>query len=107
MVLVKALGDIAGATGSALLGIIAADGNNTAITITAIGAVLGFAGLLVRQVVQAQRAIWLIVRAKDEEIDRQREALHYSDWEKEKLRWSYGERPLDPGPYVPLHRSNP
>lgn len=108
MLLVKALGEVAGVTGAALAAINGAVDNNTAITVTAIGAVLGFAGLLVRQVVLAQKAIWLIVKAKDEEIAEHkategelREALRYSEWEKEKLRWTYGERNLDPGPYAP------
>lgn len=99
--LARALVDVAGATGSAVVGIIAAETNNTAITVTAIGAVLGFAGLLVNQVIRAQKAIWLIVRAKDDEIAGLRESLHYAEWEQQRLRWSYGERPTDPGPYSP------
>lgn len=100
MILAKLGGEIAGATTSAVVGIFAVS-DNTALTVTAITAVLGFAGLLVRQVVVAQKAIWQIVSAKDARIAELEETDHYKSWEMEKLRFTYGERILDPGPYIP------
>lgn len=93
-------GEILGATVSAVGGILAA-GESAAITTSAIVAVLGFAGLLVRQVMTGQRAIWQIVAAKDREIQDEKDANHYLRWEMERLRYLYGERQVDPGPYTP------
>lgn len=98
MPLVKVLSEIAGASFSALVGIFAAT-DNTLITVTAITAVLGFAGLLVRQVVVAQKAIWEIVKAKESEAEAAKDEAHYAHWELERLRYAYGERVIDPGPY--------
>lgn len=75
--------------------------DNTAITVTAITAVLGFAGLLVRQVTSAQKYVWQIVEAKDKRIEELEDHDHYMSWEMEKLRFTYGERIIDPGPYMP------
>lgn len=97
---VKILSEIVAATGSAVVGILAAT-DSTVITVTAIGAVLGFAGLLVRQVVVQQKAVWEIVTATKAEAESAKDEAHYAHWELEKLRYSYGERVIDPGPYTP------
>ena len=97
---VKFLGEIFGATTSAIAGVIAM-GESTPLTAGAIVAVLGFAGLLVRQVVQSQQAIWQIVAAKDVEIREAQELNHYLQWELESMRYRHGERQVDPGPYIP------
>lgn len=100
IVLGKIVADIAAMSIAAWVGIVVA-AESTPIAVSAIVAVLGFAGLLVRLVVKAQQAVWDIVEAKNAEIDTLREDLHYSEWEKERLRFTYGERVVDPGPFVP------
>lgn len=96
----KFLGEIAGAAASGIAGIMAV-GESTALTASAIVAVLGFAGLLVRQVVLSQRAIWEIVASKDQEKADLQDANHYLQWELESMRFRHGERQMDPGPFVP------
>lgn len=100
MVLIKLGGEIFGTTVSAIIGVVTAS-DNGALTVTAIGGVLTFAGLLVRQVVKSQDAVWKINAAKDVRIEELEERDHYRSWEFETLRFRYGERQMDPGPYVP------
>lgn len=99
----KFLGEIGGAAASGIAGIMAV-GESTALTASAIVAVLGFAGLLVRQVILAQKAIWEIVAAKDQEKAELQEANHYLQWELESMRYRIGERQVDPGPFIPRRR---
>lgn len=87
----------------------------TPLTYGALAATLGFTGLLVRQITTNQKVYVAIVAAKDRELamkewqhrrDRWDDAERLSEarWEAEKLRYTYGERQLDPGPYVPRPR---
>lgn len=94
--------DIAGASISAMVGVFAAS-DDSFITGGAIVAVLGFAGMLVRQIVGNQRIYIGIVEGKDREIREHAETIHYLRWEAETLRYQYGERAVSPGPYVPRH----
>ena len=100
MVVLKMGGDVIGATISALVGILAA-GDSTPLTYSAIVAVLGFAGLLVRQLSNTQKLYVGIVEAKDRELHERDDTIHYLRWEMEALRFRHGERALDPGPYIP------
>jgi len=100
---VKYLGEIGGAAISAITGVLAV-GESTTLTAGAIVAVLGFAGLLVRQVVQSQQAIWQIVAAKDAEKADLQDTIHYLQWELESMRFRHGERQVDPGPFIPRRR---
>lgn len=102
----KFLGEIGGAAASGIAGIMAV-GESTALTASAIVAVLGFAGLLVRQVVLAQRAIWEIVAAKDQEKEAIQDENHYLRWELESMRFRHGERQIDPGPFIPRRPPTP
>lgn len=103
---VKLLAEAMGAVGSAVAGIIAV-GDSAALTTSAIVATLGFAGLLVRQIVLGQRASLTIIDLKDREIDRRDDELHYLRWELETLRYRHGERLTDPGPFIARRRSDP
>lgn len=94
------IAEVVGATGAASAGIIAA-GESMPITVTAIGAVLGFATLLVRSVTANQRVYVEIVAAKDREIADRDDTIHYLRWENESVRFRHGERDVDPGPYIP------
>lgn len=96
----KMIGEV-GATSLSAVTAVLAVGESTPLTYSAIVAVLGFAGLLVRQILQAQKAIWKIVAAKDAELAQRDDALHYVKWELESMRYRVGERQVDPGPYVP------
>lgn len=105
VILAKMLADLTLGTMSGVISLLAV-GESTTITYSAVAAVLVFAGLLVREVVKAQRAVWLIVEAKDRqlaakdaEMDEVLETKRYLRWELEKLRYTYGERTMDPGPY--------
>lgn len=89
-----------GAVGASAVGIIAA-GESMPITVTAIGAVLGFATLLVRSVTANQRVYVEIVAAKDREIADRDDTIHYLRWENESIRFRHHEREVDPGPYIP------
>lgn len=100
MLAFKFVGEVGGAAGSAITAVLAV-GESTPLTYSAIVAVLGFAGLLVRQIIVAQKAIWQIVAAKDVELAQRDDALHYVQWELESMRYRHGERQIDPGPYVP------
>ena len=100
MIFVKAGIDITGAAASAILAIFAA-GESTPITYSAIVAVLGFAGLLVRQIVNNQKLYIGIVAAKDAEITERVAEIHYLRWEIESMRFRHGERAIDPGLYIP------
>lgn len=100
MVIAKLAGEVAGAALSALTGILAA-GESTAITSGAIVAVLGFAGMLVRQIVGNQKLYIGIVAAKDSELIERDDTIHYLRWELESMRYRIGERQVDPGPYTP------
>lgn len=98
---VKMLGEIAGAGGSAVVGIFAAAGESTSLVVTAIGAVLGFATLLVRSVMANQRVYVEIVASKDREIAERDDTIHYMRWELDTIRFRHKEREIDPGPYIP------
>lgn len=98
--IVKHLAEVAGAAGSAATGILAA-GESTPLVVTSIGAVLGFATLLVRSVMANQRVYVEIVAGKDRELAERDDVIHYLRWENESIRFRHGERELDPGPYVP------
>lgn len=110
----KLVGDAVGAGGSVAAAIIAA-GESTPLTYGALGATLVFTGLLVRQLTTNQRVYIKIVEGKDYELaynawqhrrDRWDDAqrLHEARWEAEQLRYTYGERAIDPGAYVPRSR---
>lgn len=103
---VKALAEIGGAVGSAVAGIFAV-GESTPLVVTSIGAVLGFATLLVRSVMSNQRVYVDIVAGKDRELAQAFDQIHYLRWENEALRFRYGEREVDPGPYIPRRRPEP
>jgi hypothetical protein len=100
MILLKLGAEVLGAAASAILGIIAV-GESTPLTYSAIVAVLGFAGLLVRQITANQKMYVEIVASKDIELAQRDDALHYLRWEMESMRYRYGERTVDPGPYAP------
>lgn len=100
MLVVKMAGEVAGAAGAAIMGILAT-GESTPLVVTGIGAVLGFATLLVRSVVANQRVYVDIVAAKDREVAERDDVIHYLRWENETIRFRHGERELDPGPYIP------
>lgn len=104
MMLAKLGGEAAGVMIAAVGGVLAASAQETAGTYVAISAWVGFAGLLVRHVVRSQQAVWRIVAEKDAEIAGLRDQLHYAEWEQSMLRYSYGERSVNPGPYQPRHR---
>lgn len=106
MILVKLGAEVLGAAGSAIVGIVAA-GESTTLTASAVVAVLGFAGLLVRQIVNNQKLYIGIVAAKDNEIAERVAEIHYLRWEIESMRYRHGERTIDPGPYVPRARATP
>lgn len=90
---VKLLAEIGAATASAVIGILAA-ADSSVVTGGAVVAVFSFATLLVREVLKQHRTLW-------EMIDAARDDAHYAHWEAERLRFNYGERALDPGPYIP------
>lgn len=105
---VKVLGEILGAAAAATAGIFSAGASEAMpLTVTAIGAVLGFATLLVRSVLSSQRIYVEIVAAKDRELAERDDTIHYLRWEAERLRYRYGEREVDPGPYVARGRQIP
>lgn len=94
---VKIFAEIAAATLSAIGTIFAAvDGNVVAVG-AGVTAVFGLATVLVREVVKQHKTLW-------ELVDAARDDAHYAHWELERLRYSYGERVLDPGPYEPRRR---
>lgn len=99
--LAKIATEAAAMTASAVAGILGAADSNLAVTVTAITATLGFAGLLVRQVMASQKALWNIIRYKDEELETERDINHVLRWEADKLRYTYNETGIDPGPYRP------
>jgi hypothetical protein len=96
----KLLIEITATVGSAITGIFAV-GESTPLVVTSIGAVLGFATLLVRSVMANQRVYVDIVAGKDRELAQAFDQIHYLRWEAETLRYRHGERELDPGPYIP------
>lgn len=100
MILVKLGAEVLGAVGSAIVGIVAA-GESTTLTASAVVAVLGFAGLLVRQIVNNQKLYIGIIAGKDKEISDRDDIIHEIRWEMESMRYRIGERTIDPGPYVP------
>lgn len=100
MIVLKLGGEILGVTASALTGLLAV-GESTALTSGAIVAVLGFAGLLVRQVTSNQKLYIGIVASKDHDLAERDETIRYLRWELESMRYRHGERQVDPGPYVP------
>lgn len=99
-IFVKVLLEVAGAAVSAGTGILAV-GESAPITVTAIGAVLGFATLLVRSVLKTQKVYVDIVATKDTEIAARDDTIHYLRWENESIRFRAGQREVDPGPYTP------
>ena len=80
-----------------VLGAIGADGIAVG---TVLGIAAGFAGLIVRQVIRNQNAIWDIVRSAQADAARERFQKEYAQWELDKDRFRHGERE-DPGPFVP------
>lgn len=82
---------------SAILGAVGADGVAVA---SVLGIATGFAGLIVRQVIRNQNAIWDIVRSAQADAARERFQKEYAQWELDKDRFRHGERE-DPGPFVP------
>ncbi len=92
--------EVTAATSSTLIGIVAVD-ESAPLMYGAFVAVFGFAGLLVRELVKAQRAIWQIVEAKDRQIADRDDVIHYLRWEHEKYRFEQGDRTMDPGDYHP------
>lgn len=107
MIALKLGAEVAGASLSALAGLLAASDGDSILTGGAIVAVLGFAGLLVRQIVGNQRLYIDIVEGKDREIHERDETIHYLRWEMESLRYRHGERQVDPGPYTPRYPNAP
>lgn len=91
---VRAFVDIVGVAVSATVAIVTAAADTTIVTSGAVVAVLGFAGLLVREVVKQHRTLWEMIEAA-------RDGEHYARWEVERLRFAYGDRAVDPGPYIP------
>jgi hypothetical protein len=92
-----------------------AAGESLPLTYTALGATLVFTAVLVRQVSANQKVYLDTVAGKDYEKayadwqhrrDRWEDAerLNEARWENEHLRYTYGERTIDPGPYVPRPR---
>lgn len=106
MILLKLGAEVAGAATSAIVGLLAV-GESATLTGSAIIAVLGFAGLLVRQIVSNQRLYVGIVADKDREIAARDDDLHYLRWELESMRFRHGERQVDPGPYIPRRPPTP
>lgn len=92
--------EVFGVVSSAWVGILAV-GESSVLTTSAIVATLGFAGLLVRQVMTAQQAVWQIARAFEERAESAEDREHYVRWQMESLRYRHGERVDDPGPYIP------
>lgn len=99
MLIAKVGGEAIGLTFSAMMGVFAA-GESAALTTSAIVAVLGFAGLLVRQVVAGQKAVWEIARAMETRAEAAEEREEFVRWQLEHVRFRHGERPTDPGPFV-------
>lgn len=64
------------------------------VTGTVLTAVIGFAGLLIRQMYKSQREVWRIV--EDE-----REQRHKVTWERDVAWFRLYPGMPDPGPYVP------
>lgn len=80
--------------------VILAVGEDSTLTVgTTLSVIVAFGGLLVRQIVVQQRAVWGIVRAKDRQIRELRDELDEARWEREVARFDAGQRPTDPGPY--------
>lgn len=100
MIFLKVGVEVLGISASAIAAILAAD-DSTVITSGAVVAVLGFAGLLVRQIVGNQKLYIGIVASKDRDISERDEIIRYLRWELETMRYRIGERQIDPGPYVP------
>lgn len=110
----KLVGEALGIGGSVAAWVLGAT-EPAPLTYGALGATLVFTGLLVRQITTNQRVYIAIVAAKDRELamkdwqhrrDRwdDGERINEARWETEKLRYTYGERPIDPGPYMPRPR---
>lgn len=99
MLPVKILAEIAGATLSAIVGLLAAVDGTVVVAGAGVTAVFAFATLLVREVLKQHQTLWQM-------IDAARDAEHFARWEADKLRFTYGERPIDPGPYVPRRQES-
>lgn len=92
---------------STAAGVITATIDTNPFTIgTALGTVFAFAGLLVQQVLRNQRAVWAIVRSKEDDIDRLQWANDRLQWDNDRLRFRLGEG-ADPGPFTPTRERRP
>ncbi len=81
--------------------------------------VVGFAGVLIQQILKYQKSVWDIVKekdstikSKDAQLDQKDKVIHardlminYLQWERESARFRAGERASDPGPYVSMEES--
>lgn len=87
--------------------VVAATTENTTIAVgTTLAVIIGFAGLLIQQVIQNQRAVWAIVEAKNADNEALRDELHEKEYRLAILYHRLDEGP-DPGPFVPRPRRNP
>lgn len=75
--------------------------DSTAITSGGLVALFGLGGVFVRQFSKGQRTYLEAYRLKEAEAELAKDETHYTHWEMERLRYSYGERVMDPGPYIP------
>lgn len=84
--------------------ILAAANNSPTLAIgTTLTVVVGFAGVLIQQVIKNQRTVWAIVRQKDFDNEGLRDDLHFAFWRIGVLQFRLQEGP-DPGPFVPRTR---
>jgi hypothetical protein len=104
---VKVFAETAGFLGSGLAALLAAGAESAALTTSAIMAVLGFGGLLVRQIMAGQKMNVELIDREKIAHEATKDELHYVRWELESMRFRHGERLTDPGPFHARRPSPP
>lgn len=92
-----------GAWGTIRASVLAVGEDSTLTVGTTLGVIVAFGGLLVRQIVVQQKAVWAIVRSKDSTIAELRAELAETRWEREVARFEAGQRPTHPGDFIRRH----